>query len=185
MEPLINSHALFFTHQLRAFVYKRVKDKQLTDDIVQDVFLKVQSKISQLQSHEKINGWIYKIASNVITDHFRNKPKSIPAYELDPDTTTNTLNDCVAFCLQEMLITLPYKYREALELTEIQNVSQTELAFKLGISYSGAKSRVQRARQMLKEKMEESYKIKLDSYGNVIVCENRLPCSCSQSYAEL
>jgi RNA polymerase sigma-70 factor (ECF subfamily) len=184
MEPLINNHAHFFTHQLKGFVYKRVRDKQLTDDIVQDVFLKVQSKIGQLQSHEKINGWIYKIASNIIADYFRNKPKSIPAHELDLDITHNALNDCVSFCLQKMLLTLPNKYREALEMTEIQNLSQTELASKLGISYSGAKSRVQRARQMLKEKMEESYKIKMDSYGNVIVCETRLPCGCSQSYSE-
>lgn len=182
MNTVREIHASLFDTRLRGFIYKRVKDNQLTDDILQDVFLKVQGKIEQLQNNEKIVGWIYQIARNTITDYFRSKSKSIQIEELDFESDHNQLNDCVHYCLQEMLLTLPEKYREALELAEIKNLSQIELASKLGISYSGAKSRVQRARQMLKEKMEEHYKIKMDSYGNVIVCENRLPCNCSQSF---
>ena len=167
-------------YELRNFVYRRVRDKALADDIVQDVFLKVHAKLGQLKDTEKITGWIYKITRNVITDYFRNKSKTISAHDLDWESDHQILNDCVSSCLQEMLLTLPEKYREALELTEIKNLTQTELAQKLNISYSGAKSRVQRARQMLKEKMEESYHIKTDSYGNVIFCENRIPCGCNQ-----
>jgi DNA-directed RNA polymerase specialized sigma subunit, sigma24 homolog len=63
---------------------------------------------------------------------------------------------------------------------EIKNVSQLELAQQLGISYSGLKSRVQRGRQMLKEKMTDLYHIQTDGYGNVIVCEDRVPCGCSK-----
>jgi len=166
--------------ELKAFVFRRVKDKALADDIVQDVFLKVHTKLGQLKDMEKISGWVYQITRNLINDHFRNKSKTISANDLDWESDHQRLNDCVSSCLQEMLLTLPEKYREALELTEIKNLSQTELAQKLNISYSGAKSRVQRARQMLKEKMEESYRIKMDSYGNVIVCENRVPCNCNQ-----
>lgn len=184
MEALVGSSVNFFNNKLRGFIYKRVKDKQLTDDIVQDVFLKVQDKIGQLQNDEKITGWIYQIARNTIVDYYRSKSKSIQVEELDFESDHNQLNDCVHYCLQEMLLTLPDKYREAIELTEIRNLSQIELANMLGISYTGAKSRVQRARQMLKERMEEHYKIKMDSYGNVIVCENRLPCNCAQSFQE-
>ncbi len=174
----------FFNKELKGFVYKRVKDKELAEDIVHDVYLKVQGKIGQLQHNEKILGWIYKIAKNAIIDHFRRQSKVILAHDLDWESDNNMLNDCVSYCLNEMLVSLPEKYREAIQLTEIENLSQTDLASKLGISYSGAKSRVQRARQMLKERMEESYRIKMDSYGNVIVCENRTPCNCSQSFKE-
>ncbi len=167
-------------YELKSFVYRRVKDKALADDIVQDVFLKVHTKLGQLKDTEKITGWIYQITRNAITDHFRSKSKIISAMDLDWESDHQRLNDCVSTCLQEMLLTLPEKYREALELTELKNLSQTELAQRLDISYSGAKSRVQRARQMLKEKMDESYRIKMDSYGNVIVCENRVPCNCNQ-----
>jgi len=166
--------------ELKNFVYRKVRDKALADDIVQDVFLKVHAKLAQLKDTEKVSGWIYQITRNTITDYYRNKSKNFSPQDLDWESDHHRLNDCVSTCLQEMLLTLPEKYREALELTELRNLSQTDLALKLNISYSGAKSRVQRARQMLKEKMDENYRIKMDSYGNVIVCENRAPCNCNQ-----
>lgn len=168
--------------ELKNFVYRKVKDKALAEDIVQDVFLKVYAKLGQLKDTEKVSGWIYQITRNAITDYYRSKSKNIFIQDLDWNNDHQMLNDCVSGCLQEMLLTLPEKYREALELTELKNFSQTQLANKLNISYSGAKSRVQRARQMLKEKMDEAYRIKMDSYGNVIVCENRVPCNCNQDY---
>ena len=166
--------------ELKSFVYRRVRDKALAEDIVQDVFFKVYTKLEQLKDSEKISGWIYQITRNTIADYYRSKSKTIFTQDLDWDSDHQMLNDCVSSCLQKMLLTLPEKYREALELTELKNFSQIQLFDKLNISYSGAKSRVQRARQMLKEKMDEAYRIKMDSYGNVIVCENRIPCNCNQ-----
>jgi RNA polymerase sigma-70 factor (ECF subfamily) len=165
--------------ELKNFVYKKVRDKALADDIVQDVFIKVHTKLGQLKDSEKVSGWIYQITRNTITDYYRSKSKNISSHDLDWDSDHQMLNECVSGCLQEMLLTLPEKYREAIALTEIENLSQTHLAERLNISYSGAKSRVQRARQMLREKMEEQYNIKMDAYGNVIVCENREPCNCN------
>jgi RNA polymerase sigma-70 factor (ECF subfamily) len=167
-------------NELKSFVYRKVRDKALAEDIVQDVFLKVHAKLGQLRNIEKVSGWMYQIARNTITDYYRSKLKSISFQDLDWDSDPQTLNACVSSCLQEMLLTLPEKYREAIALTELENLSQTDLAERLRISYSGAKSRVQRARQMLKDKMEENYNIKMDAYGNVIVCENRQPCNCNQ-----
>ena len=172
-------------HELKRFVYKKVKDKALAEDIVQDVFLKVHNKLGQLKDTEKITGWIYQITRNVITDHFRSHSKPIAMSDLDWESDHHAFNDCVATCLGEMLDTLPAKYQEALKLTEMENLSQTDLAARLNISYSGAKSRVQRARQMLKEKMDEQYVIKTDAYGNVIVCEDKIPCNCSSSLSEV
>lgn len=166
-----------FQNELKSFVLKRVKDKAVAEDIVHDVFLKVHSRIHQLKDSEKIMSWIYQITRNTITDHFRKDQKfvtEIPETEVESDR--NELNECVAQCLRQMVTTLPDKYREAFELSELQNVSQTDLARKLNISYSGAKSRVQRARQMLRQKMEDLLVIETDSYGNVIVCEDRNPC---------
>jgi RNA polymerase sigma-70 factor, ECF subfamily len=170
-----------FQNELKSFVLKRVKDKALAEDIVHDVFLKVHSKISQLKDSEKMVSWIYQIARNTINDHFRKDQKlAVAIPEVEQESDTNALNECVAQCLKEMVTTLPDKYREAFELAELKNVSQTELAQQLNISYSGAKSRVQRARQMLRQKMEDQLIIETDSYGNVIVCEDRNPCcSCN------
>ncbi|MBI1769561.1 MAG: RNA polymerase sigma factor SigZ [Bacteroidetes bacterium] len=166
----------FFQNELKGFVYKRVKNMALAEDIVHDVFIKVQSKSGQLKETEKITGWIYQITKNTIIDHFRKQSKSINISELDWENETPNFNECVSSCLKDMLPKLPEKYRVALELTELENLSQLQLAERLGISYSGAKSRVQRARQMLKEKMDEILIIKTDVYGNVIVCVDRPGC---------
>jgi RNA polymerase sigma-70 factor (ECF subfamily) len=176
MEQMAATNWSFFQNELRGFIFKRVKDKSLTDDIIQDVFLKAQSKIGQLQASEKFAGWIYQITKNTIIDHFRKQPKTIHASDLDWDNDVQNFNECVSSALKELLPTLPEKYREAIQLTEMENLSQIELADRLGISYSGAKSRVQRARQMLKEKMDEILIIKTDSYGNAIVCRDRGNC---------
>lgn len=180
----MNTSEIFIWKQtqekLKAFAFRYTKDKSVADDIIQDVFLKVHSKLGQLKESEKLTGWIFQITRNTITDYFRSKGKAISLNDVDWEEERNSLNDCVVTCLQDMMTTLPEKYRYALELTELKNLSQLDLAKELNISYSGAKSRVQRARQMLKEKMDAAYKIKFDAYGNVIVCQDKAPCSCHQ-----
>lgn len=170
--------------ELRNFVYKKVKDREVANDIVQDVFLKVQAKIGQLRESEKITGWIFQITRHTIADYFRSKEKTASVPELQWESDAQDLNDCVAYCLNKLVYTLPEKYREALILTEIKNLSQTELANQLGISYSGAKSRVQRGRQLLKEKLHALYTIKTDTYGNIIVCEDKVPCACERAFED-
>ena len=167
--------------ELTRFVNKRVKDKALAEDLVHDVLLKVYAKAGQVKESDKIFAWIYQITRNTVNDYFRSQSRNIDVRELDFDSDPKDFNDCVAFCLNTLINTLPPKYKEALELTDYQNLSQVELADRLGISYSGAKSRVQRARTLLKQKMHELYYIKTDAYGNVIVCEDKLPCACNAS----
>lgn len=170
--------------QLFHFIASRVKDRDVAADITQDVFVKVQTRTHQLRNTEKITSWIFQIARHTITDHFRNATKKLDVTEMNWESDTHELNDCVAYCLNKLIKQLPASYREALELTELHNVSQTDLAKRLNISYSGAKSRVQRARQLLKEKMNALYAIKTDAYGNVIACEDRQPCDCKSQYRE-
>lgn len=164
-------------NELKGFVYKRVKDKALTEDIVHDVFLKVQDKIHQLKETEKVFGWIYQITRNTITDHFRKKSKSINPSDIDWGASASpNFNECVSNTLNELIPTLPDKYRIPLEMTELQDMSQLEVAKKLNLSYSAAKARVQRARQMLRDKIDEVLIVKTDAYGNVILCKDRGAC---------
>src|SRR6516225_5642100 len=98
METLTSPTLKFFNSELKGFVYKRVKDRELTEDIVHDVYLKVQSKIDQLEHDDKITSWIYQIARNAITDHFRIKSKTIQTQDLDWESDNNVLNECVMYC---------------------------------------------------------------------------------------
>lgn len=166
--------------ELIAFVYPKVKDKATAEDIVQDVFIKVHTKAHQLKQADKTSGWIYQITRHAITDHFRKNSKVLEAHLLEAPSVDNYLNDCVANCLQGLMKTLPEKYRVALELADIEDVSQYDLAARLEISYPGARSRVQRARKMLRDKIEAMYVIKTDSYGNIIACDNH-PSDCYEN----
>jgi RNA polymerase sigma-70 factor (ECF subfamily) len=72
---------------------------------------------------------------------------------------------------------LPTEYCEALCLTEIDGVTQKEYAEKKGLSYSGAKSRVQRARMMLKDMLLECCHYHFDKYGTVFDIQPKC-CHC-------
>lgn len=165
-------------HKLRAFVSSRVKNAQDAEDIVQDVFVKAQLKSYQLKENEKFSAWMFTLTRNSIMDFYRERKKVMESAIVNDVEEYNEFNDCVVACLNQLMSTLPSPYKEALELTEKEQLPQKDLAKRLGISYSGAKSRVQRARQMLKEKMDALYEIKTDGYGNVLVCEDRVPCQC-------
>ncbi len=179
----MNSHEVAIWNQMQdrlmGFVLRYTGDKALAEDIVQDVFLKVHDNLTQLKQSDKISSWIFRIARNAINDHFRRRSRAVTAMDLDWEGEGVTLTDCVTSCLGEMLKTLPEKYRYALELAELEGMSQLKLAEKLDLSYSGAKSRVQRARRILKEKMDAAYHIQFDRYGNAVACQNRLPCGCN------
>jgi RNA polymerase sigma-70 factor, ECF subfamily len=163
-------------NELKGFVYNRVKDKALTDDIVHDVFLKVQDKILQLRDTKKIFGWIYQITRNTIIDHYRKRSRMIRLSDLDLEPTPGNFNECVSGVIAELLPTLPDKYRVPLEMTELHDIPQMEVAAKLDLSYTAAKARVQRARRILKDKVDQVLIVKPDGYGNVILCKNRRKC---------
>lgn len=65
------------------------------------------------------------------------------------------------------------KYQEALQLVDIEGITQVELASRLGISISGAKSRVQRGREQLKQKLIDCCPVKTDPYGNILEIQHR------------
>src|SRR5687768_10148349 len=117
-------------NELKGFVYKRVKDKALTEDIVHDVFLKVQGKIQQLKEEEKVFGWIYQITRNTIIDHYRKTSKTIHQQDIDWDSNPPNFNECVSGVIAELIPTLPDKYRIPLQMTELENLSQLDVAEK-------------------------------------------------------
>jgi len=158
------------------FVNQKVKDTDLAKDIVQDVFIKVFSKIDTLNEKDKIVSWIYQITRNEINSYFRNvnhstknENENVPDIEISDQSLTKEFSKCVS----PMIDVLPDKYKQAITLSEIEGISQKELAATLNISYSGAKSRVQRGRKMLKSLLQECCVISSDSYGNIMKYKNK------------
>lgn len=166
--------------QLLAFIKKRIKNDDLAEDILQDVFVKILLKIDTLKDQSKLKSWIYQLTRNAIYDHFRGS-RSVADVEnlnLEPD------DDNLPQAMQEAtgwigfyVHALPETYREALILYELEGKSQKEIAEKLNISYVNARSRVQRGRQILKKNLTDCCVFNVDSYGNIIDY-NKKPVSC-------
>jgi RNA polymerase sigma-70 factor (ECF subfamily) len=160
-----------FNRPLQQFIRRRVRDQHSAEDILQDVFLKIHLHIDTLHSQERIASWIYQITRNAIADYYRSQRPALDLSEtlvapddLADDNLVHELLPCVA----AMVDGLPLAYREALRLTEYQGLSQKALSEHLGISFSGAKSRVQRARAKLKQQLLDCCHFQFDYAGQII-----------------
>jgi len=164
-----------FAGRLGQFIRVRVADPTAAEDILQDVFVKIQAKIDQLKDPAKLQSWLFLLTRNAIIDHFRARkdttevPETLPAEPPEHDDEADGLK--ASFL--RMIDSLPEPYREAIRLTEFENLTQKELAERLGISLSGAKSRVQRGREHLREMLLECCHFEFDRRGKVIECEPR------------
>jgi len=158
---------------LKSFVAKRISNKQDAEEITQEALLKIYNGLKGLKDNSKLHAWIYRITRNEIIDYYRKNSKAVEIVELydgidDGSGEDQNSNKEIAGCLSAMIENLPDKYRQAILLTELEHLINKELARQLGISLSGAKSRVQRARRMLKEMLTCCCSLEFDSLGNII-----------------
>lgn len=168
-----------FHTPLLHFVRRRVADEASAEDIVQEVFLKVHTHIDTLSDMAKLQSWLYQLARNAIIDHYRRTRITVAISEQLPAFIEDDENDAVARltpAVKAMLAALPAIYREALRLTEYDGLTQKELAEKLGMSLSGAKSRVQRARQMLRQMLLACCHFELDRRNAILRYQSRCAC---------
>ncbi len=156
--------------RLKQFIRSRVPNDELAEDILHDTFLKMHEKIDTLKDDGKFEAWLYQIARNAIVDYYRSrKPKEELRDDMSvSDTVDEDTMKKISSCVEEFVKSLSEPYREALVMVEYEGVKQTELAQRLGISVSGAKSRVQRARQMLKDMLMNCCHFEFDRYGTII-----------------
>lgn len=169
-KPTVEAIYNDFHAKLKSFTMRHVRDADAADDILQDVYLRIHAHIGELRDTDRLESWIYQITRNAIADYHRGQkpevelPESLRAVtDEEPDTIGE-----LAGSIGEMLRCLPPKYRQALELSELQGLSQTEVARRLKISLSGAKSRVQRAREKMKEAFLECCHFEINRYGRII-----------------
>lgn len=165
MEPISD---LWEEHRtrLRGYIAKRVRDADAVEDILQDVFLKAHNHLHALKSRESVAAWLFRIASNAVADHFRSqRPWVELADELaSPEPEPDPVGE-LATCLQPLIADLPETYRSALTLSEIEGLTQREVASLLAISLSGAKSRVQRGREKLRQRLQDCCVIEIGRHG--------------------
>lgn len=179
-----------FCCKLKSFILKKINNDSVADDIQQEVFIKIHENIDKLRDETKIKSWVYQITRNTITDYYRANNKTYldidsiqtpikMSQDKYPEIIERDIEDEITSGLKDLVVSLPEKYAQAILLTEYNGLTQVELAKKLKISSSGAKSRVQRARQMIKDTLMNCCHYEFDKYGKVIGVHPNTCCCCN------
>lgn len=155
--------------ELRGYLRHRMGRHEDADDLVQEVFIKALRQGSKFCQVENPRAWLFQVARNALADRLRVAHEHIALPDdlatLYPETPP--LVDDLTQCLPRVLSELSDEDRLAITLCDIEGGSQQALADRLGVSLSGAKSRIQRARKRLKAKMEQGCRVRYDESGNI------------------
>lgn len=170
--------------RLRPFVARRVTAADV-DDVMQDIFIRMQRGLNGLRDDQRLAPWLFQIARSSLAEHGRMRARHpladaaagheqlAPENDDDRDAA-RSLAGCVSLFVSQ----LPSPYREAVTLVELDAMTAREAAERVGISVSGMKSRVQRGREQLRGIFEQCCEIALDARGKVTdFVPRQQPCS--------
>lgn len=181
-----------FHRRLRAFVSRRVRNPADVDDVLQETFLRIHRHLGAVRSSDRLAAWVFQIARNTLIDHYRRgvDGRGILEAELPEEigeTDAEGPDDLeqVAACLVPMISSLPPADRLAVQMTEIDGLTQRQASRRAAVGLSGMKSRVQRARRKLKAMLLECCRFELDRRGGIVEYAPRStacgPCGCDSS----
>ena len=170
--------------RVRKFILALVKDEWVADDLIQETFLKIQNNLKNLKDPSKLSSWIFRIAYNLCQDHFRQLKRSRKEERIDqegmedfkealiqkgPDIQKELEQRQMGECVQDQINLLPESLQTVLILFDIMEFSHQEIADILGITVKNVKVRLHRARNKLKDILEEACTFERDE-RNVLVC---------------
>lgn len=173
--------ALWLEHknELRNFILKRVRDQDMASDILQDVLVKVYHFCISKSGVRNIRSWLFQIAQNTITDHYRKQARyqdSSHLEEVEHEDQDEAFNEATNYILP-MLDFLPKEYGVPLKLADIDHVKQADIAKMLNLSLPATKSRIQRARQLLKAEFITCCHFETDVQGKLTSFEIKDSCA--------
>lgn len=142
--------------------YMYVKDIHTAEDIFQDVFIKVNQKLSTFEGNSSIKTWIIRITINTCKDYLKSawNRRVVPMMEYQEDAivSDSDYDDVEKKDTKELIkktvLSLPAKYKDVILCVYFQEMTVTEAANALNIAEGTAKSRLSRARLKLKSLLE-------------------------------
>jgi RNA polymerase sigma-70 factor, ECF subfamily len=184
----LESIATEFRSQIYAFILSRLENRAAAEDLTQETFLKVRKALETGTQPEHLRGWLFQIARNTVFDFLKETKRFVALdqrsetakreQDRDTDSSNNKFREALFSYTLRVIQTLPVEDQEALILTEIEGLDRQELAEKLSISLSAAKSRVHRGRAKLRKIVDECCRLITDPYGRVIDWQRRASKSC-------
>ncbi len=159
-----------YRSELNKFILLKIKDPDSAEDIVQEVLIRAHLNRDKLKDSNKLRGWLYSITKNTIADYYRLKWSISPFRETLPNEIEDRTIEIIAplaDCMAQLIYKLPAGYAEALTLSDLDGIPQGEIAKLTGLSLSGTKSRIQRARVMLKKVVLACCRVEFDHLGRI------------------
>ena len=146
-----------------------VKDMHMAEDIFQDVFIKVNQKISTFEGNSSVKTWIIRITINTCKDYLKSaySRRVVPMMEYQEDAIISESDydevekQDTKELIKKAVLSLPSKYKDLVLCVYFQEMSLTEAAKVLNIAEGTAKSRLSRARQKLKLILEGRVSVEL------------------------
>ena len=146
----------------------KLRNQADVDDFLQDLFLKVLRQGDRFCSVQNARAWLFEVARNALADRLRVAREMLELPEdLEAPVEESDAVDALTACLPRVLSELSAEDREAITLCDLQSMPQAEFAKLKGLGLSAAKSRLQRARQRLREQMTHACRVQIDSTGHV------------------
>ena len=134
-------------------------DPELAEDILQDSLLHAVRAAPELRDEDRLLPWFYRVLQNAIIDAYRRRgveQAHVVAADL-PDVAAEPEDDPeLCACFERLIPTLKSEYAELIRSVELGNEPPTATAARLGITPNNLKVRRHRARQALRQKLEET-----------------------------
>ena len=150
-----------YQERIFALIYGIVRDEHEVQDVAQEVFLKVFSRIDAFDGRSRFYTWLYRVAANAAKDHLK-KRKRRPAIALEDQTVLpdreagpqeRAATEETRKMVRDAIDSLPDKYRVVLTLRELEGLAYNEIAAVLKVSLGTVESRLHRARERLKRRL--------------------------------
>ncbi|WP_282073151.1 sigma-70 family RNA polymerase sigma factor [Polaribacter atrinae] len=157
-----------YSEDLKRFIISKVKDTIIADDILQDSFIKIHTKLNTLKDITKLKPWCFTVARNSILDYWRVNNKTFEIANFEAETSILKDEHTEKDCLIGILKHLPKKYRDPLFLSDIKGMKQQEVADQLKQSLPTTKSQIQRARKLIAQGFMDCCGFVLNEEGNLV-----------------
>jgi RNA polymerase sigma-70 factor (ECF subfamily) len=175
--PDVIASLLESQREFLGFLERRLGDRALAEDLLQDAFAKSLGKVAALRESDSARAWFYRVLRNGIVDYARRKQTRSErltqfAAELEAQVEDEETASQVCQCVKRVAVTLKPEYAEAVQRVEVEGMSMKDFAESLGITSNNAAVRVFRAREALKKGL-------LRACG-ACATHGCLDCSCGQ-----
>ncbi len=155
-----------YAQDIKRFILSKTKDESIADDILQETFIKVHTKLQTLKDDDKLKSWLFSVARYTLMDYFKTKKIKVELNDFEVADTSETHQHTEKDCLRGILVNLPKKYREPIFLSDIMGLKQKEVAKRLNLSLSTVKSQIQRGRKQIAQGFMDccGYEMNNDGY---------------------